>query len=180
MAGRTRIDIAIYNDYRRRIVDGADFLLRTDIHLITRSDHRLSQNRDVALRSLADVPLALPARLNSLTSVLVGLAAAHSVELAIRIEANSTTLIGEAISLLLYATAAGAQTDTPRAIKTQRVSPHSTAPIYQVALDGSARIAWKAVEAAAPGADPSTSGVAAVLLAVRNGRWMAMSRESQQ
>jgi LysR family transcriptional regulator, nitrogen assimilation regulatory protein len=43
------------------------------------------------------VPLALPVRPNSLANLLAGLAAAQHFELDIRLEASSTSLIGETI-----------------------------------------------------------------------------------
>ncbi|MBX9647599.1 MAG: hypothetical protein K2X57_11150 [Xanthobacteraceae bacterium] len=43
------------------------------------------------------MPLALPVRPNSLTNLLTGLAASQHFELDIRLEANSTSLIGETI-----------------------------------------------------------------------------------
>lgn len=90
-----RVEIAIYNRYRRGRVANADALARTEVHLITRRDHRMALRREVAVRSLADIPLALPVRPNSLTSVLTGLAAAQQFELDIRFEAGSTPIIRE-------------------------------------------------------------------------------------
>jgi DNA-binding transcriptional LysR family regulator len=90
-----RVEIAIYNRYRRGRVANADALARTEVHLITRRDHRMARRREVAVRSLAEIPLALPVRPNSLTSVLTGLAAAQQFELDIRFEAGSTPMIRE-------------------------------------------------------------------------------------
>ena len=88
-----RVEIAIYNRYRRGRVANAEALARTDVHLITRRDHPMARRRELAVRSLAEIPLALPVRPNSLTSVLTGLAAAQHFELDIRFEAGSTPLI---------------------------------------------------------------------------------------
>jgi LysR family transcriptional regulator, nitrogen assimilation regulatory protein len=92
-----RIDIAVYNRYRRGRVANSEAILRADTHLIIRSSHPIARGREVALRELADVPLALPVRPNSLTNLLTGLAAAQHFDLDIRLEASSTPLIGEAI-----------------------------------------------------------------------------------
>ena len=92
-----RVDIAVYNRYRRGRVANSEAILRADTHLIIRSSHPIACGREVALRDLADVPLALPVRPNSLTNLLTGLAAAQHFELDIRLEASSTPLIGEAI-----------------------------------------------------------------------------------
>lgn len=92
-----RVDIAVYNRYRRGRVANAEAILRADTHLIIRSSHPIARRREVPLRELADVPLALPVRPNSLTNLLTGLAAAQHFDLDIRLEGSSTPLIGEAI-----------------------------------------------------------------------------------
>ena len=88
-----RVEIGIYNRYRRGRVANAEALARTEVHLITRRSHPMARRREVAVRALADVPLALPVRPNSLTSVLTGLAASQHFEIDIRFEAGSTPLI---------------------------------------------------------------------------------------
>jgi LysR family nitrogen assimilation transcriptional regulator len=88
-----RVEIGIYNRYRRGRVANAEALARTEMHLITRRSHPMARHREVAVRALADIPLALPVRPNSLTSVLTGLAASQHFEIDIRFEAGSTPLI---------------------------------------------------------------------------------------
>jgi LysR family transcriptional regulator, nitrogen assimilation regulatory protein len=88
-----RVEIGIYNRYRRGRIANAEVLARTEVHLITRRSHPMAGRREIAVRSLADVPLALPVRPNSLTSVLTGLAASQHFEIDIRFEAGSTPLI---------------------------------------------------------------------------------------
>jgi LysR family transcriptional regulator, nitrogen assimilation regulatory protein len=88
-----RVEIAIYNRYRGGRVANAEPLARADVHLITRRDHPLARRRELAVRSLAEIPLAMPVRPNSLTSVLTGLAASQHFDLDIRFEAGSTPLI---------------------------------------------------------------------------------------
>jgi LysR family transcriptional regulator, nitrogen assimilation regulatory protein len=105
-----RVEIAIYNRYRRGRVANADALARTEVHLITRRDHAMARRREVAVRSLAEIPLALPVRPNSLTSVLTGLAAAQQFELDIRFEAGSTPMIREVML------ASGLATISPREV----------------------------------------------------------------
>jgi LysR family transcriptional regulator, nitrogen assimilation regulatory protein len=104
-----RVDIAIYNRYRRSRVANSEAILRADTHLIIRSSHPIAKGREVALRALADIPLALPVRPNSLTNLLTGLAAAQHFELDIRLEASSTSLIGETIRASDLATISPAQ-----------------------------------------------------------------------
>jgi LysR family transcriptional regulator, nitrogen assimilation regulatory protein len=88
-----RVEIAIYNRYRRGRVANAESLARTEVHLIARRDHPMARRRELAVRSFAEIPLAMPVRPNSLTSVLTGLAASRHFELDIRFEAGSTPLI---------------------------------------------------------------------------------------
>lgn len=88
-----RVEIGIYNRYRRGRIANAEVLARTEVHLITRRSHPMARRREVAVRSLAEIPLALPVRPNSLTSVLTGLAASQHFDLDIRFEAGSTPLI---------------------------------------------------------------------------------------
>jgi len=88
-----RVEIAIYNRYRRGRVANAEALSRTEVELILRRDHPMARQREAPVRSLAEIPLALPVRPNSLTSVLTGLAASQHFDLDIRLEAGSTSLI---------------------------------------------------------------------------------------
>jgi LysR family nitrogen assimilation transcriptional regulator len=90
-----RIEIGIHNRYRRGRVANAEVLARSDVHLIARRDHPMARRRELAVRSFAEIPLAMPVRPNSLTSVLTGLAASQHFELDIRLEAGSTPLIRE-------------------------------------------------------------------------------------
>jgi len=92
-----RVEIAIYNRYRRGRIVNAEPLARAEAHLITRRDHPMARRRELAVRTLAEIPLAMPVRPNSLTSVLTGLAAAQHFELDIRFEAGSTPLIRDVL-----------------------------------------------------------------------------------
>ena len=92
-----RVEIALYNRYRRGRVAKAEALARSEMHLIARGDHPLARRRELAVRGLAEVALAMPVRPNSLTSALTGLAAAQQFELNIAFEAGSTPLIKEVI-----------------------------------------------------------------------------------
>lgn len=94
-----RVDIALFNRYRRGRVANAEPLMRAETHLVVRADHALAREREIALRGLAGVPLAMPVRPNSLTNLLAGLAASQHFELHIALEAGSTPLIREAIEL---------------------------------------------------------------------------------
>jgi len=90
-----RAEIGIYNRYRRGRIANSEVLARADVHLIARRDHPMARRRELAVRSFAEIPLAMPVRPNSLTSLLTGLAASQHFELDIRFEAGSTQLIRE-------------------------------------------------------------------------------------
>jgi LysR family transcriptional regulator, nitrogen assimilation regulatory protein len=110
-----RIEIAIYNRYRRGRVANADPLARADVHLIVRNDHPMARLREVVVRAFAEIPLAMPVRPNSLTSVLTGLAAAQHFELDIRLEAGSTPLIRDVML------ASGLATISPRHVFSREI-----------------------------------------------------------
>jgi LysR family transcriptional regulator, nitrogen assimilation regulatory protein len=88
-----RVEIAIYNRYRRGRVANAEPLARADVHLIARRNHPMARQRELPVRLFAEIPMVMPVRPNSLASVLTGLAAAQHFELDIRLEAGSTPLI---------------------------------------------------------------------------------------
>jgi LysR family transcriptional regulator, nitrogen assimilation regulatory protein len=110
-----RIEIAIYNRYRRGRVASAEPLARSDVHLILRHDHPMARRREIAVRALAEIPLALPVRPNSLTSMLTGLAASQHFELDIRLEAGSTPLIRDVMI------ASGLATISPRHVYAREI-----------------------------------------------------------
>ena len=86
MADRRRVEIAIYNRYRRgRVANSEAMPARRCASDHARRDHPMARGREMPVRALADMPLALPVRPNSLTSVLTGLAAAQHFELDIRL-----------------------------------------------------------------------------------------------
>jgi len=110
-----RVELAIYNRYRRGRVTNAEPLARADVYLITRHDHPMARKRELAVRALAEIPLALPVRPNSLTSVLTGLAAAQHFELDIRFEGGSTPLIRDVMM------ASGLATISPRHVYAREI-----------------------------------------------------------
>jgi LysR family transcriptional regulator, nitrogen assimilation regulatory protein len=111
-----RVEIGIYNRYRRGRVAGAEALARSEVHLITRRDHPMARRRELPIRALAEIPLALPVRPNSLTSLLTGLAAAQQFELDIRFEAGSTPLIRDVML------ASGLATISPREVFSREIA----------------------------------------------------------
>jgi LysR family nitrogen assimilation transcriptional regulator len=111
-----RIEIAIYNRYRRGRVANAEALARAEVHLIVRRDHPMARRRELAVRAFAEIPLAMPVRPNSLTSVLTGLAASQHFELDIRLEAGSTPLIRDVML------ASGLATISPRHVFSREIA----------------------------------------------------------
>jgi LysR family transcriptional regulator, nitrogen assimilation regulatory protein len=111
-----RIEIAIYNRYRRGRVANAEPLARAEVHLIVRRDHPMARRREIAVRAFAEIPLAMPVRPNSLTSVLSGLAASQHFELDIRLEAGSTPLIRDVML------ASGLATISPRHVFSREIA----------------------------------------------------------
>jgi len=95
--GSGQIEIGIYNRYGRGRVSRSDILQRQPMHLILRRDHPAAGSSEITLREVAQVPLALPKRPNSLTELLVGLAASRRFELKIALEAGSSALTKQAI-----------------------------------------------------------------------------------
>ncbi len=93
-----RIEVGLFNRYRRGRVRDAEPLLHADVFLIGPSGHPMLRSPEVPLRALAGIPLAMPVSPNSLTSLLVALAASQRFELDIAMEAGSTPLIAEAIT----------------------------------------------------------------------------------
>jgi DNA-binding transcriptional LysR family regulator len=101
-----RVEIAIYNRYRRGRVASAEPLARADVHLIARRDHPMARKREILVRALADIPLALPVRPNSLT---------QHFEIDIRFEAGSTPLIRDVMM------ASGLATISPRHVYAREI-----------------------------------------------------------
>ncbi len=111
-----RVEIAIYNRYRRGRVANAEVLARAEVHLIARRDHPMARRRELPVRAFADIPLALPVRPNSLTSVLMGLAASQHFKLDVALEAGSTPLIRDVML------ASGLATVSPRDVFAREIA----------------------------------------------------------
>jgi len=72
-----------------------------------------------------------------------------------------------ACAMLLIAVPAAAQT-APKAVKTLRIEA-ARHPLFAVEADGTVRIDWRRVEAAARSADLTDRDIARALMAVRDG-----------
>lgn len=81
-----------------------------------------------------------------------------------------------AVLTMTLPTCALAQDITQRPVRTERISG---APVggglYEVGPEGTVRVDWRAVEAAAEGpADRSLTPVAKMMLSIRDGKWKPM------
>ncbi len=83
-----------------------------------------------------------------------------------------------ALLALIMPTAVAAQDITQRPVRTEKITGTPTGVgLYEVAPDGTVLIDWRAVEATAEGpADRSTTPIAKMMMAVRDGKWKPMSR----
>ncbi len=89
-----RIDLGVLNHYRAR--GQGDPVSRHRMQLVMRADDPWSA-RTARLKSLATLSLALPARPNSLRMMLDGLCQRASIELDVRLEANASVAIKDAV-----------------------------------------------------------------------------------
>jgi len=93
-----RVEIGLFNRYRRGKVRDAEPLLHADVFLVGPCAHPALRTPEVPLRALAGIPLAMPVSPNSLASLLAALTVSQRFELDVALEAGSTPLIAEAIS----------------------------------------------------------------------------------
>lgn len=95
---RGSFDIGLFNRYGRGKVRGAELYLEADIVLVAPRGRRPSRATELPFRALADLPLVLPPRPNSLVSALSDLALRQHIRLHIALEAGSPALIRDAVA----------------------------------------------------------------------------------
>jgi len=93
-----RIEVAVFNRYRRGAVRAAEIVARTDMMLVGPRGHPLLKQKDVPFRALGDVALCGPVRPNGLTTVMAELAAQHGVALKTVLEGSSASILREAVA----------------------------------------------------------------------------------
>jgi DNA-binding transcriptional LysR family regulator len=93
-----RIDVAVFNRYRRGAVRGAEAIARTELMLVGPKGHALLRSRDVPFRALHEVPMCGPLKPNGLTAVMGELAARHGIALNIVLEGSSSLVLREAVA----------------------------------------------------------------------------------
>jgi DNA-binding transcriptional LysR family regulator len=92
-----RVEVALFNRYRRGGARNAEPLLRSDILLVGPPGHPALQTPEVPLRALAGVALAMPVRPNGLATLLFALAASRGIVLDVAIEGSTATILVDAL-----------------------------------------------------------------------------------
>lgn len=93
-----RIEVAVFNRYRRGAVRGAEAVSRTDMVLVGPKGHPLLRQKEVPFRALHGVPMCGPVRPNALTSAMAELATRQGIELNTVLEGSSSSILREAIA----------------------------------------------------------------------------------
>ncbi len=92
-----RVDIGVFNRYGGTRPVCADPLMRGQVSVIGTPDHLLLRQKEIPFDVLQGIPIAMPARPNSLTDRILGAAASHGISLNIALEAGTSSLIQEAM-----------------------------------------------------------------------------------
>ena len=92
-----RVEVAIFNRYRRGAVRGAEPVMRGDMMLVGPRGHAALRHKDVSFRALEGVALAAPVWPNGLTSVMVEHAARQGISLNFVMEGSSSAILREAV-----------------------------------------------------------------------------------
>ncbi len=93
-----RVEVAIFNRYRRGVVRGAEPVMRGDMMLVGPRGHAALRHNDVPFRALEGVALAAPVWPNGLTSVMVEHAARQGISLNFVMEGSSSAILREAVA----------------------------------------------------------------------------------
>ncbi|MBS0521214.1 MAG: LysR family transcriptional regulator [Proteobacteria bacterium] len=93
-----RIDVAVFNRYRRGAVRDAEAVSRADMMLVGRKGHPLLRRDEVPFKTLAEIPLCVPLSPNGLTSVMNEIAAHERMTLNIVFEGGSSSILREAVA----------------------------------------------------------------------------------
>jgi DNA-binding transcriptional LysR family regulator len=93
-----RVEVAIFNRYRRGAVRGAEPVMRGDMMLVGPKGHVALRHKEVPFRALAGVPLAAPVWPNGLTAVMIEHAARQGIALNFVMEGSSSAILREAVA----------------------------------------------------------------------------------
>ena len=92
-----RVEIAVFNRYRRGVVRGAELVSRCDMMLVGPRGHPALKRREIPFRALDGVALCGPVHPSSLTAVMGEVAARHDVTLNFVLEGSSSSILREAV-----------------------------------------------------------------------------------
>ncbi|WP_339939598.1 LysR family transcriptional regulator [Undibacterium luofuense] len=136
--GNGRIEVALFNRYRRGAVRGAEIVARTDMVLVGPKGHPLLRTREVPFRALGGVAMCGPLKPNGLTTVMAEQAARLGIELNMVLEGSSSLVLREAVARC------GLVTVLPRPFVERELSP-SVFGWARVVKPSVEQITWLAV-----------------------------------
>ncbi|MFI5001188.1 MAG: LysR family transcriptional regulator [Reyranellales bacterium] len=93
-----RVEVAVFNRYRRGAVRGAEAVQRGDMMLVGPRGHAALRHRDVPFRALADVALVAPVWPNGLTSLMMEHAARQGIALKFVMEGSSSATLRDVVA----------------------------------------------------------------------------------
>lgn len=93
-----RVDIGAFNRYGRGSVRGAQLLMGSDVVLAARRDALRHAGPTIPFRALERLPLVLPARPNSLVSMVSDIAIRQRLEIDLALEAGSPAQIRDVVA----------------------------------------------------------------------------------
>lgn len=93
-----RVEVAVFNRYRRGAVRGAELVSRAEMVLVGPKGHRVLRQREVPFRALDGVALCGPVQPNAMTSVMAELAQRQDVTLDFVLEGSSSAILREAVA----------------------------------------------------------------------------------
>jgi DNA-binding transcriptional LysR family regulator len=93
-----RVEVAVFNRYRRGTVRGAEAVQRTDMVLVGPKGHPLLRQKEVPFRALHGLAMCGPVRPNALTNMMAELAARQGIELNTVLEGSSSSILREAVA----------------------------------------------------------------------------------
>lgn len=92
-----RVEVALFNRYRRGSIRGAELVSRNDMLLVGPKGHPALRHRDIPFRALDGVALCGPVQPNGLTTVMNEFAVRRRVTLNFALEGSSSAILREAV-----------------------------------------------------------------------------------
>lgn len=101
--GHGRIDIGIFNRYRRGKLRAGEFLFRTDMVVVRAKSAGKPFGSEIPFAALAGLPLACPLRPNPLTAALEDIANRRGLRLDMAVEAGTSEIVRDLVARAGYA-----------------------------------------------------------------------------